>query len=510
MPENRPANAASGWTTRRWLVAGTSFALVLLAVLGVVGARTLQHGTQVSVRLVDHTSPALVAAVQLEASLVNQETGVRGYGLTGKRDFLQPYSEGKAQQHTATAKLRSLGVSRQDRDDLALVLRRAGAWQREIADPVAAAPAGTPPKIAETRAEAGKRLFDSLREATAVQQTHLRQARTDGRGDLLAARHARNVVFAAIAATLLALFLLVFTGLRRGVAMPVTALSRDARRVAGGDFTHRVTLTGPADLRAVAADVEAMRLRLLDELRAAEQARAAVDQQSAELKRSNEELEQFAYVASHDLQEPLRKVASFCQLLQRRYGGQLDDKADQYIAFAVDGAARMQKLITDLLAFSRVGRVHQDNTRVDLEHSLGDALDNLDIAIGEAGAEVTHDPLPAVAGDATQLTLLLQNLIGNAVKFRAPGRPPRIHLSARRDGGLWHLAVTDNGIGIDPEYADRVFLIFQRLHTRDAYTGSGIGLAMCRKVVDFHGGTIHVDTAHHDGTRIEFSLPVMN
>ncbi|MFF7333379.1 ATP-binding protein [Streptomyces sp. NPDC008150] len=507
MPENRPPNTVSGWTTRRWLVSGTGLALVLLAVLGVVGARTLQHGTQVSVRLVDHTSPALIAAVQLEAALVNQETGVRGYGLTGRRDFLEPYAEGKAQQRTATAKLRGLGVSRQDRDDLALVLRRAGAWQREIADPVVTAPAGSPPKVAETRADEGKRLFDSLRDATATQQTHLRQARADGRSDLLAARHARNIVFAAIAATLLILFLLVFSGLRRGVALPLTALSRDTRRVTGGDFAHRVTPTGPADLRALAADVEAMRLRLLDELRAAEQARAAVDQQSAELKRSNEELEQFAYVASHDLQEPLRKVASFCQLLQRRYSGQLDDKADQYIAFAVDGAARMQKLITDLLSFSRVGRVHQDNTRVDLEHSLAQALDNLGIAIEEAGADVTHDPLPVIAGDSTQLTLLLQNLIGNAVKFRAPDRPPRIHLSARQDGGLWHLAVTDNGIGIDPEYAGRVFLIFQRLHTRDTYAGSGIGLAMCRKVVDFHGGTIHVDTTHRDGTRVEFTLP---
>lgn len=251
-----------------------------------------------------------------------------------------------------------------------------------------------------------------------------------------------------------------------------------------------------------------MRRRLVDELAFAERARQMLDEQAAELKRSNAELEQFAYVASHDLQEPLRKVSSFTQLLQRRYGGQLDDRADQYIGFAVDGANRMQTLINDLLAFSRVGRIHNEHSTVDLDAVVDRTLDSLSVVLEESGAEVTRDPLPSVVGDTTQLGMLWQNLVSNAVKFRRPEVPSGIHLEAVRDGDMWHFAVTDNGIGIDPEFAERVFVIFQRLHTKDAYPGNGIGLAMCKKIVEFHGGTIGVDPEHTPGTRIAFTLPV--
>ncbi|QMU77221.1 histidine kinase [Streptacidiphilus sp. PB12-B1b] len=496
-----------GWSTRQWLALGIGTAVGLLAVLSAVAVWTLQHSTDVSNRLVDQTSPALVAAVQLEAAMINQETGTRGYGLTGQADFLQPYTEGLSQEQTAVRQLRSLAAGPQGRSDLALVLDRAALWQQRVAAPIAASPPGTPPLIAAQRADEGKELFDSLRTAMTDQQTHLEQARSHDRADLGHVRALRNRIFSAIGAILLLNFLLVFEGLRRGVTMPLAALRRDTRQVTAGDFGHPVNPTGPSDLRALAADVESMRLRLLQELRASDHARALLDTQATELQRSNGELEQFAYVASHDLQEPLRKIASFCQLLQRRYGGQLDAKADQYIAYAVDGAERMQKLITDLLTFSRVGRVNTEITQVDLEDSLSRALDNLEVTISETAAEITHDPLPTVAGDPTLLTLLLQNLVSNAVKFRSPQRPPRVHLSAERDGGVWRLAVTDNGIGIGPEFAERVFLIFQRLHTKDAYPGSGIGLAMCRKIVEFHGGTIRTDTAPRDGTRMEFTLP---
>jgi light-regulated signal transduction histidine kinase (bacteriophytochrome) len=277
--------------------------------------------------------------------------------------------------------------------------------------------------------------------------------------------------------------------------------------VAGGEFDHAITASGPADLRRLAEVVEQMRRRLADEIHDKERAQQELDAQAADLRRSNSELEQFAYVASHDLQEPLRKVASFCQLLQRRYAPQLDERAGQYIEFAVDGANRMQTLINDLLAFSRVGRLHANHVPVDLERVLAQTLDSLSLAIEESGAEVTHDPLPTVTGDGTQLGMLFQNLVSNAIKFRSPDRPPRIHVEARLADGVWHLAVADNGIGIDPEFVQKVFVIFQRLHTRDAYPGNGIGLAMCKKIVEFHGGTIEVDTSHHPGTRLAFTMP---
>jgi light-regulated signal transduction histidine kinase (bacteriophytochrome) len=278
--------------------------------------------------------------------------------------------------------------------------------------------------------------------------------------------------------------------------------------VARGRFDRSVVVPGPADLRQLGADVDAMRRRLVEELQFSEESRALLDEQAADLKRSNTELEQFAYVASHDLQEPLRKVSSFTQLLQRRYGGRLDERADQYIAFAVDGANRMQALINDLLAFSRVGRVHADHDTVNLEEVLDRTLDTLSVAIEESGAEITHDTLPTVVGDTTQLGMLWQNLLSNSLKFRSPDRPPRIHISAAPADGVWRFTVSDNGIGIEPEFQEKVFILFQRLHTKDAYPGTGIGLAMCKKVVEFHGGTIGIDPDHRPGTRVLFTLPV--
>ena len=498
----------ANWTTRRWLRVGVSTSLVLLLLLGVLGGWVFAHSAKITDRLVDRSSPALITAVRLEAGLVNQETGIRGYALTGRSDFLDPYVQGLAQQQDAVDVLRSLLAGDATAlQDLQLVLARAEAWQAEVARPIASSPPGAAvPEGGQLSAD-GKTAFDALRAATSAQQEHLQQDRLRGRADLQSVRALRNLVFGIIALIILGLAVLVFEGLRRGVTKPLGRLSADAGRVAAGDFAHPIVGTGPADLRRLAAVVESMRRRLSDELAFKEQAREILDAQAADLKRSNAELEQFAYVASHDLQEPLRKVASFCQLLQRRYGGSLDDRADQYIEFAVDGANRMQTLINDLLTFSRVGRMHTGYAPVDLDKLCGATVDALSIAIEESGAVITHDPLPEVNGDATQLGMLLQNLLSNAIKFRDPGRSPRVHLEAVRDGDVWHFAVADNGIGIDGDYVDKVFVIFQRLHTREAYPGNGIGLAMCKKIVEFHGGAIGVDLGHTPGTRITFPLP---
>jgi light-regulated signal transduction histidine kinase (bacteriophytochrome) len=232
-----------------------------------------------------------------------------------------------------------------------------------------------------------------------------------------------------------------------------------------------------------------------------------VEEQAEVLRRSNAELEQFAYVASHDLQEPLRKVASFCQLLERRYKGQLDERGEQYIEFAVDGAKRMQALINDLLAFSRVGRLTSGFADVDLSAALAQALTQLDLVLEEADAEVTSDPLPTVQGESTLLVQLFQNLIGNGVKFSGD-KAPRIHVGVRRDGEFWEFCCADNGIGIEPQYQDKIFVIFQRLHGRDVYGGTGIGLAMCKKIVEYHGGRMWLDTTVTEGAMFRWTLPV--
>ncbi len=225
----------------------------------------------------------------------------------------------------------------------------------------------------------------------------------------------------------------------------------------------------------------------------------------AELARSNAELEQFAYVASHDLQEPLRMVASYVGLLERRYRGRLDSDADDFIEFAVDGARRMQALLNGLLDLSRVGTRGGELEPTESDAALRDALINLEQAISDAGAEVSHDPLPMILGDRIQLTQLFQNLISNAVKFNTSDRP-QVAVSVKRSGSMWEFAVADNGIGIDPTHFDRIFQVFQRLHTRDVYEGTGIGLSVCRKIVERHGGTIRPESARGQGTTFRFTL----
>jgi PAS domain S-box-containing protein len=236
----------------------------------------------------------------------------------------------------------------------------------------------------------------------------------------------------------------------------------------------------------------------------------ALEEKARELERSNQELEQFAYIASHDLQEPLRMIASYTQLLERRYKDKLEPDALQFISYAVDGASRMQTLINDLLAYSRVGTRAKAFVSIDCGEVVKKALKNLEIAIEESSAKISVGELPQVLGDATQLTQLFQNLVGNAIKFRGD-KPPVIQISATPEtegaAPVWHLSVHDEGIGIEPQYFERIFVIFQRLHTREEYPGTGIGLAVCKKIVERHGGRIWVESESGKGSTFHFTFP---
>ncbi len=229
-----------------------------------------------------------------------------------------------------------------------------------------------------------------------------------------------------------------------------------------------------------------------------------------ELKRSNEELQQFAYVTSHDLQEPLRTIASFTQLIERRYKGKLDEDADEFMGYIVDASVRMKQMIMDLLEYSRVGTRQEMYQAISMESKLNNVLVNLNDLIERTCAEITHDSLPVVFGDKNQLLLLFQNLITNAIKFRKEDEPPRIHISATCDHekNEYVFSIADNGIGIEEQYFDRIFTIFQRLHTRDEYQGTGIGLSVAKKIVERHGGRIWVESEFGGGSVFYFSIPI--
>ncbi|MBI2911412.1 MAG: hypothetical protein HYY05_04660, partial [Chloroflexi bacterium] len=245
---------------------------------------------------------------------------------------------------------------------------------------------------------------------------------------------------------------------------------------------------------------------IIRDMTAIKRGEEALTRQAQELARSNADLEQFAYVASHDLQEPLRMVASYTQLLARRYRGKLGADADEFIAYAVDGATRMQQLINDLLAYSRVSTSGVDFAPTDCAALVEQVANDLRPAIEAAGARLTWDPLPTVLADGPQLRQVFQNLIGNAIKFHGAD-PPRVHVAAEPLEGEWRFSVRDNGIGIAPAYADRIFVIFQRLHTQAEYDGTGIGLAICKKVVERHGGRIWVESAPGRGSSFFFTIP---
>jgi signal transduction histidine kinase len=509
----QPGDPRSSWSLRRWLRVITSICLAAAVVAIVAGAGVLTQLGAARAVMVDQLDPALLNAQALFVALVNQETGVRGFAATGNRIFLAPYQQGRQQEDAALVVLRRLGTA-EPRPELTTgldtILDSEQAWRRDYAEPTIAAVSASGPAGANAGSEQlGKARFDALRVVFARQRDGLTAARAVANQQLNSAVKILIVFCLATGAGMLVLLAAIGSWVRRVITIPVERLGAEVRIVAAGQFGRQVTGHGPRELVELGTDIDSMRRQIVTELTTVQALNRRLDAQTTELQRSNSDLEQFAYVASHDLQEPLRKVSSFCELLAKRYAGQLDDRADQYISFAVDGARRMSVLINDLLTFARVGRTTTAAwSQLDCEELVAQALRNLDEVIAETQARITHDPLPTVAGEATLLTTVFQNLVGNAIKFRSE-QPPQIHIGVQPTGGYWSFRVTDNGIGIDPAYTEKIFVIFQRLHSRDAYPGTGIGLALCRKILDYHRGRIWLDPDTTSGSVFCFTLPAI-
>ncbi|HKH04667.1 MAG TPA: ATP-binding protein [Acidimicrobiales bacterium] len=513
-PAARPAPRPTGTRDNRRALSLRSRLSILLGIVAAYIAVMLALQLFFQNRLADardhlifNLDPATQAVGDLRTAALDQETGIRGYALTGEESFLEPNERGEADADAALAELRSLLDDTPSlRDEVGDVARLLLEWREAVVEPTLD-PATAEAATSTAALTAGRARFDDLRAALDVLEDAVDDER---RADLDQLDRSFTLVVVVVllqVAGLIVLGVMIFVALTRQVVQPLARLGDDARQVAEGRIDHHVVGRGAPELVRLGEDVEAMRARIVEELAQLSEARAALEQQTAELVRSNDDLEQFAYVASHDLQEPLRKVSGFTQLLERRYGAGLDDRAKEYIWYANDGARRMQDLINDLLAFSRVGRTTEAFEDVDLAAVTEEVLAVFADRVEAEDATVNVGPLPTVRGDRRLLGQVMQNLVGNALKFRRPEEPPEVDVSCTDEDGMYTITVADNGIGIAPEYADQIFTIFKRLHVKTDYEGTGIGLALAKKVVEFHGGRIWLDASRSPGATFRFSLP---
>ncbi|MET7960910.1 sensor histidine kinase [Micromonospora zamorensis] len=507
-----------GWSLRRRVISLlTVVGFLLIALAGAEAAMAARNRTQIDA-ILNQTGPLRVQSQELLNALLDQETAIRGYAVSGKPADLRPYRDGLAQEQSVVASMRTLlNDYPQIGQEMRIVEERAEQWRQSVAEPVIATTEQRGTNAAQALiTDQARQQFDQLRSAVGDLQQEILVAREQAASDVRTSSNVLVVLLIVAALVVVVAGAVLLLSLDRMVIRPLTGLAIQVREVAEGDYQHRIATVGPPEFIQLGEDVDAMRQKIAADLAEVRAARERIEwvnnqlqKQAEELTRSNRDLEQFAYVASHDLQEPLRKVASFCQLLQRRYAGQLDERADQYIAFAVDGAQRMQRLINDLLAFSRIGRLTTGFVEVDLNKVMGDVAGQTEAARQYADAELTWTDLPVISGEEPLLTNLLANLVSNSIKFRRADITPKVHVSARLVGAEWEISCQDNGIGIEPEFADKIFVIFQRLHSKDAYPGTGIGLAIVKKIVEYHGGRVWVDTDVPEGTAIRFTLPAL-
>lgn len=460
---------------------GFTLALLLLFGVGVTFSWSIQRLLNNS-KWVDHTYQVWGEVEKTLAGINNAEKARRGYIITGKDTYLASYRHSLEESNKSFKTLRTLTADnplQQQRLDLLepLIAQKLKGLQESIELRQQNAGDDRNAQIAFTFR--GSAIYEQIKEllaAMAQEEQMLLQRRATATNRSVA----QTILVVCIGGLLsFSLLIAIYFLLRKQIRDRILA-------------TEKLAQTNAALETEIAERLEAER---------------KLEQLTTDLQRSNRELEQFAYVASHDLQEPLRAVSGYTQLLVQEYQNSLDESAQEYMAYVIDGATRMQQLIQDLLAYSRVSTRTQAFVSIDGETVLRQAVNNLQVAIAESSATITHDPLPQVNGDKTQWLQLFQNLIANAIKFRRE-EPPQIHIMAELKEREWLFSVRDNGIGIKPQYLDRIFEIFKRLHTRREFPGTGIGLAMCKKIVERHGGSIWAESQPGVGTTFYFTIPL--
>ncbi len=439
-----------------------------------------------------HTQQLLTAIDELVLSVTGMETGQRGYLLTGKEEYLQPLNRARELLGQRLAALRALTAdSPNQRRELEGLVPLVREKEAEVQQTIALYKRGHPmDALNVVRTDRGQELMQEIRTIANRMRADERQRLRTRIADQQ--EMDREVISTYIAGLVVMLGLLFWAGR----LIETYALRRDQ---AESEIRHL-----NATLEQHVQEIDSLNRGL--EQRVAERT-VELEKANFSLRRSNADLQRFAYIASHDLQEPLRMVASYMGLISRRYQGRLDADADTFIGYAVDGAKRMQALILDLLAYSRAGSQQMNLAPTQLEEVLNDALGLLRSTVADSGAEITHDPLPELMVDPLKLAQVFQNLIANAIKFRQPERAPKIHISAQRDGAAWHFTVADNGIGFAEKDAERIFQLFQRLHEMGKYPGTGIGLAITQRIIESHGGRIWAESEPGAGSKFHFTLP---
>ncbi|GGL08892.1 sensor histidine kinase [Deinococcus radiotolerans] len=485
------------------------FVLPFALLLG-VGA-TITYGVNrndQAVGLVLDAQTRLQLITDLAKQVSVMESGQRGYVITGQPLFLEPYENGKLTFQADVFALHDLSVTPLQRTNLARVQALVNRWHEEAAQPEIRARQVSMSRAAErVSGGVGRTLLNDARTVldtmTTNESIRLSDA-TRASKSLL-----RLVQLLSVAGVLLSVTLILFTAYRvtRSVSRMLLSLNSAAQSIAQGHYDQRTPRMPVEELAHLGAQFDAMASAVQDRERQLRGAAEALRATNEHLERSNRELEQFAYVASHDLQEPLRTIGSYTELLARRYHDQLDDRARQYIDFTTSATLRMKTLIQDLLVYSRVRKAPRVTQQVDLNVLTSEITADLNAQIRSSGAHVQVEALPTVISSPDLLRHALQNLIGNALKFQRPGTAPHVHVRAERRPGRWVIHVQDNGIGIAPEYHDRIFGVFQRLHPMDEYAGSGIGLAVTRSAAEQLGGELWLDSVPGQGSTFHLALP---